>query len=173
MAGKCKRVYVGCRANVNRSFILEQILSDQITRASLPIDISSGGVMVVQGRSSMAYYPGEIIEFVLALQKTGFDFIIPKIRQHQAHAFTIPDIQSADLIITMTRKQREHLKQYALPTTQIIMLSQLRDPSHEEDIFDAMQERVISVEAFVRQINQLKSYADLESVKNLLGLTFQ
>ena len=50
------------------------------------------------------------------------------------------------------------------------MLSQLRDMSREEDVFDAMQERVISVEAFVWQIAQIQYYVDLESLKALLGL---
>jgi len=39
--GKQKFVYVGCRANVNRSFILEQILLNLIKEASLPIAIKS------------------------------------------------------------------------------------------------------------------------------------
>ena len=165
-----KLIYVGCRANVNRSFILEQILLSLIKEASLPIAVKSGGVMVDERVSNMSYYPAAVIEFVLALQRSGLDFIIPNIRKHQAHAFTIPDLQSANLILTMTRKQRDHLKQYASATTQVIMLSQLRDMSREEDVFDAMQERIISVEAFVWQIAQIQYYVDLESLKALLGL---
>ena len=87
-----------------------------------------------------------------------------------SHAFTIPDLESADLILTMTRKQRDHLKEYASPTTRVMMLSQLRDWSHEEDVFDAMQARVISVEAFVLQIAQIQYYIDLESLKAILDL---
>ncbi|GHO85843.1 hypothetical protein [Dictyobacter formicarum] len=170
MQVKRKHVYVGCRANINRSFILEQILRDKINKASLPIDIRSGGVMLAEGLPNMAYYPQGIIEFILALQKMELDFIIPSIRQHRAHAFTIADIQNAHLIMTMTRKQRDHLKQYAPPTTKIIMLSQLHDMAHEEDIFDAMQERRISVEAFVRQIAQIQFYLDLEKLKTLLEI---
>jgi hypothetical protein len=71
----------------------------------------------------------------------------------------------------MTRKHRDHLKQYAPPTAQILMLSQLRDPAHEEDVFDAMLEPVIIVEAFVLQIAQLQYYLDLEHLKTLLKLT--
>lgn len=171
MALRRKLVYVGCRANLNRSFILEQILLKLIKEASLPIDIRSGGVMVDERISNMAYCPAGVIEFVLALHKTGLDFIIPNIRKHQSHAFTIPDLQAADLILTMTRKQRDHLAQYAPATTQVLMLSQLRNRAHEEDIFDAMQESVMSVEAFALQIAQLQYYTDLENLKALLGLT--
>ncbi len=170
MPVKRKRVYVGCRANVNRSFILEQILLRHIKEASLPIDIDSGGVMVDERVINMTFYPSAVIEFVLALQKTSLDFIVPNIRHHQAHAFTIPDIESADLIITMTKRQRDHLKEYASPKTQVIMLSQLRDMAREEDIFDAMQERVMSVEAFVLQIAQIQYYVDIESIKAMLKL---
>src|SRR5947209_2743705 len=165
-----KLVYVGCRANVNRSFILEQILLALIKEASLPIDIDSGGVMVDERLSNMSYYPSAVIAFVLALQKMGLDFIIPKIPQHQAHAFTIPDIQSADLIVTMSKRQRDHLKQYAPPATQVIMLSQLRDMSRQEDVFDAMQVQDISVEAFVLQIAQLQYFLALTSLKALLDI---
>jgi protein-tyrosine-phosphatase len=119
----------------------------------------------------MSYYPAGVIEFIQALQKTGLDFILPHIRQHQAHAFTISDLHSADLVITMTKRQRDHLKQYAPPASPVIMLSQLRDPSREEDVFDAMQELHISVEAFVWQIAQLQYYLNLESLKALLHLS--
>jgi len=170
MPVKRKQIYVGCRANVNRSFLLEHLLLEHITKASLPIEVRSGGVKVVEGLPNMSYYPAGVIEFVQALQKTGLDFIIPRIRQHQAHAFTIPDLHSADLIITMTKRQRDHLKQYAPPTSPVIMLSQLGDQSREEDVFDAMQEPRISVEAFVWQIAQLQYYLDLEALKILLRL---
>src|SRR3989442_4647709 len=66
MSGRRKLVYVGCRANLNRSFILEQILLNLIKEASLPIDIKSGGVMVDERVSNMAYYPTDVIEFDLA-----------------------------------------------------------------------------------------------------------
>jgi protein-tyrosine-phosphatase len=171
MPVKHKQVYVGCRANVNRSFLLEQLLLERTARANLPIEIRSGGVKLADGLPNMAHAPQAIIEFVQALQKTGLDFIIPKIRQHQAHAFTIPDLQDADLILTMTRKQRDHLKQYAPPTTQVLMLSQLRDLGREEDIFDAMLEPTITVEAFVLQIAQLQYYLDLDHLKILLNIT--
>jgi protein-tyrosine-phosphatase len=99
------------------------------------------------------------------------DFIIPNIRKHRSHAFTREDLQSADLILTMTKKQREHLKQYVAPTTQVLMLSQLRRQEREEDVFDAMEEPVASVEAFVLQIAQIQYYTDLGSLQTLLGLT--
>jgi protein-tyrosine-phosphatase len=170
MAGRRKLVYVGCRANLNRSFILEQILLKLIQEAALPIDIKSGGVMVDERVSNMSFHPAAVIEFVLALQKTGLDFIIPNIRKHQAHAFTLPDLQQADLVLTMTRRQREHLKQHAPAKTRVMTLSQLRDVSREEDVFDAMLEPVVSVEAFVWQIAQIQYYVDIESLKTLLGL---
>src|SRR5579884_329282 len=134
---KRKRVYVGCRANVNRSFIVEQMLLKKLAEEALPIDIDSGGVMVDERFKNMTYYPGAIIEFILALQRMGLDYIIPNIRTHQARAFTTTDIQNADLILTMTRKQRDHLKQYVAPDTQVMLLSQLKDPACEENIFDA------------------------------------
>jgi protein-tyrosine-phosphatase len=171
MPEKRKQIYVGCRANVNRSFLLKCLLVEQITKTSFPIEVRSGGVRVAEGLPNMSYYPAGVIEFIQALQKTGLDFILPHIRQHQAHAFTISDLHSADLVITMTKRQRDHLKQYAPPASPVIMLSQLRDPSREEDVFDAMQELHISVEAFVWQIAQLQYYLNLESLKALLHLS--
>lgn len=165
-----KHIYVSCRANVNRSFILEQVLLKLFEEERLPVDINSGGVMLAKGLINMTYYPRGVIEFVLALQETGLDFVIPRIRLHQAHAFTIEDIQGADLIMTMTKRQRDHLRNYASPTTRVIMLSQLGDMQREVDVYDAMQEPDVTVEAFIRQIRQLQDYIDMEALKALLGL---
>lgn len=170
MTANPKIVYVGCRANVNRSFIVAQLLQKYIGETSLPVLVTSGGVQVNERARNMAYYSGQLPQFVRALQRLGLDSIIPNISKHQSHAFTGPELQKADLIITMTGRQRDYLQQYTPPLTQVLMLSQLADLNRQEDVFDAMEASDSSFEAFVFEMAQLQYYLDFEAFKRRLGL---
>src|SRR3712207_6089638 len=100
-----KIVYVGCRANVNRSFVVEQLLKNYIGTSVLPVVVTSGGVQVNERAAKMLAYTGQAPQFIKALEQLGLDFIIPKIESHRAHAFTRPELQKPDLILAMTKRQ--------------------------------------------------------------------
>lgn len=165
-----KIVYFGCRANVNRSFIAEQIVLNHLRSHPLPVIVRSGGVQVNERASNMTHYPNIMPQFTRALTKLGLDYILPAIERHRCRAFTIPVIKEADLILTMTKRQRDHLRNYATPHTKVLMLSQLADLGREEDVFDAMLAPESSVEAFVYQIAMLQYFLDFRAFRLRLGL---
>lgn len=169
-AANAKIVYVGCRANVNRSFIVEHLLQKYVRENNLPVTVVSGGVQAHPQAPNMLYYTAQAPLFVQALQRLGLDFIIPNIEQHQAHNFSGAELKRADLILTMTLRQREYLSKYTKPTTQVMMLSQLADLTREIDVFDAMEAPVSSYEAFVYEIAQLQYYLDFQALRFRLGL---
>lgn len=170
MAANPKIVYVGCRANVNRSFIVEQLLQKYVQETSLPVVVTSGGVQVNERAGNMTYYSGQLPQFVRALQQLGLDFIIPNITRHRSHAFTGPELQKAHLILTMTRQQRDFLRQFTPHSTQVLMLSQLADLTRENDVFDVMEAPDSSFEAFLFEIAQILYYLDFKAFKLRLGL---
>lgn len=164
-----KIVYVGCRANVNRSFIAEQILLNYLRENPLPVEVRSGGVQVSEQACNMSFYPWILPTFTQALQKMGLAYIIPAISRHRSRPFTLPVIKEADLVLTMTKRQREHLRNFATPHTKVLMLSQLADLGREEDVFDAMLAPESTVEAFVYQIAMLQYFLDLRAFRARLG----
>ena len=169
-AANSKIVYVGCRANVNRSFIVEQLLQKFVRENNLPVVVTSGGLQAHPQAPNMLAYTAQVPQFVQALQRLGLDFIIPNIEQHRAHNFSGSELKRADLILTMTLRQRDYLSQHTKPTTQVMMLSQLADLTREIDVFDAMEAPVSSYEAFVYEIAQLQYYLDYQAFRFRLGL---
>ena len=87
-----RQVLVVCAANVCRSPMGEALLRDRVTRAALPIDVSSAGVDA--DRHQLPVDPLA----VRALAEHRLD-----VSGHQPRAVSRPLVDGADLVITMTR----------------------------------------------------------------------
>lgn len=146
------------------------MLEKYVRENHLPVVITSGGVQAHERAPNMLHYSDQMPQFVQALQRLGLDFITPKIERHQAHNFSGKELKQADLILTMTSRQRDYLSKYANPNAQVLMLSQLADLAREIDVFDAMEAPVSSFEAFVYEIAQLQYYLDFQAFRFRLGL---
>lgn len=164
-----KIVYFGCRANVNRSFIAQQIMLNHLRENPLPLEVRSGGVQVSEQAPNMTFFPWIMPQFTQALQKMGLAYVLPSIVRHHCRPFTLPVIQEANLIVTMTKRQRDHLRNFATPHTKVLMLSQLADLGREEDVFDAMLAPESTLEAFVYQIAMLQYFLDFRALRERLG----